>query len=185
MPHCKICARKDCPEINRKTVVGVPGRAICAAHGVSLGGWSRHRAHIKQLLAEANAAREDERAEHGSALLKRVLRLSDEAEKILAAASAKNDFRGANGALGAAAKLLDLCARLSGELQSANAGGLHLTLMNRVTNTTIVNYDTDIDFAVMIGEATRGFDVNELLRLKALAESASFCNERDTRLLTD
>ncbi len=112
-------------------------------------------------------------SEHRSALLDRVLRLADEAEKILASARReRNDFRGASG-LGAAAKLLDLCGRLSGELQSANAGGTQHLTMNRVTNNTIINVDNDADFAAMIGEATKGFSVDELTRLKALACNAT------------
>jgi len=103
-------------------------------------------------------------SEHGSALLDRVLRLADEAEKILALRKERNDFRGANGALGAAAKLLDLCGRLSGELQSANAGGTqHLTVIP-VASINIINVDNDADFAAMIGEVTKGFSVDELMR---------------------
>jgi hypothetical protein len=89
------------------------------------------------------------------------------AEGIVEVARAKDDFRGANGALGAAAKLLDLFGRLSGELQSANSP-LHLTL-NRVTNTTIYNYGDDTELAVLVQEATLGFDPSEIERLKKLA----------------
>jgi hypothetical protein len=110
-----------------------------------------------------------ERAERGSALHDRVEKLVGEAEQVLAKAKAKDDFRGAVGALGAAAKLLDLLGRVSGELQSANSGGIHLT---KITNVNVTNYDNDRDFAAMVGEATRGFDVRELMRLKAIAESA-------------
>ena len=104
-----------------------------------------------------------------------------EAEAVLAAAKAKNDFRGANGALGAAAKLLDLCGRLSGQLQQANAAGGGLHLHKHVTNVSIGHdYTNDADWAQMLYEATNGFDVTEITRLKAIV-----CNARTTPLLTD
>jgi hypothetical protein len=73
-------------------------------------------------------------------------------------------------ALNSMTRALELCARLSGELQSANTGGIHLTL-NKTVNLT--NYDTDADFAAMIGEATKNFSHAELDRLRSIAESAS------------
>jgi hypothetical protein len=51
--------------------------------------------------------------------------------------------------------------------------GLHLTLNDRVTNTTINNFDNAADFAATVGEATKGFSVDELLRLKALVNNLS------------
>jgi len=169
---CKLDRHPRRDELDRQIINGVNYRSICATFNTTLGTVHRHKQCIKELLNEAEAKGAGERAERGSALYNRVEKLVREAEEILAAAKAKNDFRGANGALGAAAKLLDLLGRASGELQSANAGGLHLTL-NRVTNNTIINYNDDADFARMIGEATRGFDVCELMRLKAIAEGQS------------
>jgi hypothetical protein len=170
---CKLDHHPNRDAIDHQIVAGVPLRQICATFNTSLGVVHRHKTDcIKKLLSQAMQHEQGERAERGSALLDRVEKLVTSAEEILEAAKTKNDFRGANGALGAAAKLLDLLGRLSGELQSANAGGLHLT-MNRVTNNTIVAVDNDADFAAMIGEATKGFSVDELMRLKALVNNPS------------
>jgi len=40
--------------------------------------------------------------------------------------------------------------------------------MNRTT-INVANYDNDTDFAAMIGEATKGFSIDEFMRLRALA----------------
>jgi hypothetical protein len=165
--HCRGCLHRDRDNLDRQIIDGVPFRRLAVSFNLSLGALSRHKGHIKEMIQPRS---QDEREEHGSALLERVQKLIGEAEEILMAAKAKNDFRGANGALGAAAKLLDLCGRLSGELQSANAGGIHLTL-NRTTKTIINNYgDSDPEWATMLFEATRGFDPAEITRLKAIAE---------------
>lgn len=139
---------------------------------MSLGAICRHRKHVKEMIQAYSPAEAHER---GGALYNRVERLVGEAEQILAAAKAKEDFRGANGALGAAAKLLDLLGRASGELQSANAGGIHLT---RITNVNVTaNYD-DRELAELVSEATAGFNPVVIERFKQLAG----CSDHAPRL---
>src|ERR1700733_12523685 len=113
--NCKTCRHPNREHIDQQIVNGTPLRSISASSGLSLGSLHRHKNCIRNTI---NVVTQDESERRGSALLQRVLRVSDEVEKILAAASAKNDFRGGSGALGASAKFLDLCARLSGELQN-------------------------------------------------------------------
>jgi hypothetical protein len=170
MPTCGPCSHRNRDELDAQLIAGVSYRAISKTFQVSIGALSRHKAHVKEMIRERTPG---EREEHGSALLDRVEKLVTSAEEILEAAKTKNDFRGANGALGAAAKLLDLLGRLSGELQSANAGGLHLTMNNRVTNTIVTTYDNDVEFAQLVSEATRGFNPIEIERLKALVNNPS------------
>jgi hypothetical protein len=124
MPRCRACHDPRRNEIDRLIISGRPLRAISADVGIGLGSLCRHKQHIKELLGatlETRTPSESER--HASALLQRVLRLADEAENVLRSARARSDFRGANGALGASAKLLDLCGRLSGELTSSHTPG--------------------------------------------------------------
>lgn len=168
--NCAGCLHHNRDLLDAQLVQGIPYRSIAASFNLSLGAISRHKRHIKEMI---QARSPDETREHGTVLYNRIERLVAAAEEILEAARVKNDFRGANGALGAAAKLLDLLGRVSGELQAAHAGGIHLTLNQRVTNTTIHNYDTDVDFAALIGEATKGFSVDELMRLKSLVANQS------------
>jgi hypothetical protein len=173
MPACKPCHHKNRPRIDAQMIDGTPYRIILTENpDLSLGSLSRHRAHIKQALASAMSLRAVERAENGSELLQRVLRLAGEAEGILEDAKSSKNLKAATSAICAAVRVLELVGRLSGELQAPNAGGLHLTL-NRVTNTTIHNYGDDAELAQLVGEATKGFSVDELMRLRAIAESES------------
>ena len=165
---CKACFHPQRNIIDQQIIAGRPLRALVAAFGISLGALHRHKTCIRELLTESRAS---EREERGSALQERVLRLCDEAEKILTAASAKNDFRGANGALGASAKLIDLLARLSGELQSANSPGLHFT---KISNTINI-YNDDRELAELVAEATGDFNPVEIARLKNIVEKQRSC----------
>ncbi len=167
MPHCKPCGDPRRTEIDTQIVKGVALRVVSQAFGISTGSLCRHKAHIKADIALAIQSQPGEREERGSALLGRVEKLVQSAEEILASAKAKEDFRGANGALGAAAKLLDLCARLSGELQGPNSGGIHLT---KITNVNVTNYD-DKELAALLKEATCGWNPAVIARFQALTDS--------------
>jgi hypothetical protein len=176
--NCSACLHRDRDQLDAQLVQGVPYRTIANTFDLSLGAISRHKHHVQEMI---QARTTEETAAHGSALLDRVTKLVGEAEEILKAAKEKNDFRGANGALGAAAKLLDLLGRLSGELHQANAAGGGLHLHKHVTNVNIGHdYTNDVEFAQMISEATRGFDPREIERLKTIVH-----NERATPVLTD
>jgi hypothetical protein len=181
MASCTACAHRDRAAVDHEIVNGRPLRVVAATFDLSVGALHRHKAHIREALANAAATALEESSQRSSALLDRVTKLVGEAEEILAAAKSKNDFRGANGALGAAAKLLDLLGRLSGELHQANAAGGGLHLHKHVTNVNIGHdYTNDPDWAAMLYEATRGFDPDEIARLKAIV-----CNSRATPLLVN
>jgi hypothetical protein len=159
--------------IDRELLAGVGYRTISAWSGVSIGALSRYRVHLKQTLGLALKDRTPgESAEHGTVLLARVQRLVGEAEEILATAKTDKNFTAATSALNAACRLLELCGRLDGSLSGANTPGLHLTL-NKTT--TINNYDagSDEELATLIFEATKGYDADEIARLKALANGHS------------
>jgi hypothetical protein len=149
-------------------VDGVAYRTIAAEFSVSLGSLSRHRAHIVEVLKARSAG---EREEHSSDLLKRVGKLADAAEEILTAARTKDNFTAATSALNAACRLLELCGRLSGELQAPGAG-VHLTL----SKTTINNYGdpgSDEELARLLFEALDGFDPDRIAHFKAIAEGSN------------
>lgn len=169
----KVDTHPERDRIARELVAGVPFRTIHAWSGISLGALSRYLAQLRYEMGTAlKALGPAESAERGSKLLQRVERLIAQAECVLIDSRVKDDLRAANGALGAAAKLLTLVGQLTGELQGANSGGLHLT-MNRVTNTTVYNYGDDTELALLIQEATHNFDAGEIARLQRLAVSVT------------
>ncbi len=173
MSGCKACSHPNRQQIDNELVSGVPVRTIIAQFPtLSLGGITRHKQCIRESLAQAQERSTGQGEERGSALLERVLRLAGEAEEILKAAKSSNDFRGANGALGAAAKLLDLCGRLSGELSNTHAPGIHFH-STRISNTVINVQDDDRELAVLVSEATKNFDPRTIEHLRLLASSTA------------
>ena len=170
MASCKACIHPDRASIDHQIVNGVPFRTIAATYSLSLGGLSRHRDHVRELLVEAMQARAGERAELGSNLTNRVEKLLGVAEEILTTAKSEKNLTAATGAINACTRLLELCGRLSGELQAPGAG-IHFHATKNVTNIVNIRND-DIEVAVLIAEATKGFDPSEIQRLKMLAETA-------------
>jgi len=166
---CRACRHPNRDEIDRQLIAGTPLRVIVASSGLSLGGLVRHKQCIKETLGVALRERsQEETAAHGSNLLQRVQKLADEAIGILAAAKAEKNLKAATSAICAAVRTLELIGRLDGSLAQPHAPGLHLTLNKTTINVT--NYDDDLDFARMVGEATKGFNLNEFERLRALAQ---------------
>jgi len=88
-----------------------------------------------------------------------------EARAILVDAKANKSFGPATQALNSITRALELCARLSGEPQAPNSGGIHLT---KITNVTVSHDDREI--AELVGEATMDFSLNEFERLRMLAQ---------------
>jgi hypothetical protein len=182
---CKLDHHPNRDQLDDMLVRGVPFSTIRATFGATNGTISRHKnVCLRELLGEALVKGRGERAERGSVLLDRVEEVITEAKAILVDAKAAKSFGPATQALNSITRALELCARLSGELQPGNAGGIHLT---KITNVNVTNnYGDDADFAAMVGEATKGFSVAELMRLKAIAENDSVqlaCNATSERLI--
>ncbi len=127
----------------------------------------RHKQCIKVALGQAMRATHEESTAHASDLLQRVQKLAGEAEEILATAKTSGNLKAATAAICAAVRTLELCGRLDGSLAQPHAPGLHLTL-NKTINVT--NYGDDRELALLISEATKGFNSNEIERFKQLAE---------------
>lgn len=171
--YCGPCYHRNRQRIDQQIIERVPYRTILKENpDLSLGAISRHKAHIREALAEAMALRTVEGSERGSALLDRVESLLDEAKGILSTAKTEKDLTAAVAAVNACTRLLELCGRLDGSLVQPNAPGLHLTL-SKTTTVNVHNYGDDTELALLIQEATKDFDLNEMQRLKALAESAN------------
>ncbi len=169
MPACKACFHPDRAEIDRQIVAGTPFRVLVASTGLSLGALHRHKRHVKEMLAEAMALRAGERSEHGADLLNRCESLFTQTEEILTTCKADKNFKGAVAAVGALTRVLELLAKLRGELSPS--GGVHLSFTsNKLTINQ--NAGSDEELAMLIQEATDNFSEATIARLKALAESA-------------
>jgi hypothetical protein len=171
MTACKGCAHPQRVQIDADLVANVPFRKIIAYSGMSLGSISRHREHLKTELAHAYKARESANAEHAGNLINRIDNVISEAQDILSHAKAKGDIKAAISALGAITRALELVGRSSGEIP--NGGGLHLHRTTITNHNLNVDVGSDLELALAVAEATRGFDAGEIDRLRLLAASAS------------
>lgn len=118
MPRtCTVCAHSDRAEIDQRLLAGEPFRRIAARFGTSASALVRHKgSDIPGTLVQAKQAADDVQAD---TLFERVKGLAAEAKAILEEARASNNHSVALQAIGRAEKLLELEARLLGELNDA------------------------------------------------------------------
>jgi hypothetical protein len=175
MSACHACRHPDRAAIDQALIRGTDYRTLAAQYGLSIGGLSRHKEHLKEMVAEAMRARAGERAEHGSELLKRIEEVINGAKGIAARAARTDQLAVANGALNTVIRSLELIGRLTGELATPGLGGIHFHATKNVT--TIVNVHDDTEIAQLVAEATNNFAPEEISRLKKLAESTITCTD--------
>lgn len=114
MPRrCTICTHPRREEIDRALVEGEAFRNIAQHFGVSPYSLHRHRTHIQDAIQQASAARA---VEVGVSVLDRIRELNREARSLLEEARSKGRYAAAVQAIGAATRLLELEAKLLGEL---------------------------------------------------------------------
>jgi hypothetical protein len=164
--HCRACHHPDRDKVDADLVAGVPVRQIHALTGLSLGGLTRHKEHVREIIRERQPS---ERAELAVSLVSRVERVINEAETILSTAKACGDLKAAVAALNANLKALEMIGRASGEL-AANGGGIHLHAHRTTVTNVTVEPGSDEELAALISEATHGYDTAEIQRLKTIAE---------------
>ena len=166
--QCRACNHPDRVSIDQQIVAGTPLRAISAATGLSLGGLVRHKQCIKTAIADAMEVAHAAGSMQASNLLDRVQKLADEAIGILETAKADKNLKGATSAICAAVRCLELCGRLDGSLAQPHTPGLHLHL-SKTVNVTNNNYGSDEEIALLVSEATAGFNPSVIERFKQLA----------------
>lgn len=113
--QCTICAHDDRDSIDRAIVSGVGYRDISQRHtGITISAISRHKSgHVSPSLTALAAA---ESTEHGLDLLSQLRNLSGKVLTILEAAEADGKPGVALAAVREARSLVELVARLTGEL---------------------------------------------------------------------
>jgi len=90
----------------------------------------------------------------------------DQAKDLVEAAKAQKNVRAANGSLRTILSCLELIGKLTGELVQPNGPGIRFTQQIQVNN---YSCGDDYELATLIGEATKGFSLDEFMRLKRLA----------------
>lgn len=112
---CTVCAHADRSAIDRELVSGrEPLRAMGIRWNVSKDALARHRSHV---AASITQAQERELVERGDDLVQQLRDLKDEARALGAAAKTAGDIRTALSAIDKLTRLVELQARMVGELR--------------------------------------------------------------------
>lgn len=114
---CLVCAHPDRLEIDKALLEGSRTyRELEAQYGVSRSALSRHvtKGHIAAQVAKAHEAKQVSEA---CSLLEQVQELQSTANRILKDAESKKDLRGACQAIREVRSILELLAKMTGELQ--------------------------------------------------------------------
>ena len=114
---CSICGHADSEAINKALIEGRPHRGIAKQFRTSEAAMYRHKQnHLPQALLQSKKVQEVVQSDR---LMDRLLQLNVSTLAILRGAEAADDHRLALQAVGRAAKLLELEARLLGELDES------------------------------------------------------------------
>ncbi len=115
MPRvCKVCGHKKRAEIDEAIIRGESIRGIAKRYGFSPASMQRHKEHIPPVLAKAHEAQEVVRADD---LLGKLAGLEEDARRIGQKAENKKDLRTALSAVRELSRIIELLARLRGEIQ--------------------------------------------------------------------
>lgn len=162
--NCKPCTHAQRDRIDADLIHGRPLRTMVAEYGCSLGSLSRHRQHVRELIREHISG---EREERGGALVNRVEQVLARAKELVETAMTQKNVRAANGSLRTILACLELIGKLTDELAQPNSPAIHFT--QRIQVNSYSYGDDDHELATLIGEATKGFSLDEFMRLKRLA----------------
>ena len=138
MPRiCTICRHSRREEIDHLLLDASPLRTIADQCCVSKTALIRHKAeHLPSTLVKGKQV---EQVAHGDALLQQLKRLTADARRIQEKAERAKDYRAALAAIRELVRIVDLVARLSGDLQER-------------TETKILNLNVSSDTATRMAE---------------------------------
>jgi len=131
MPRtCTVCKSPCREEVDRALLAGTPHQDI--ARHTSLSRWAirRHERHLPALLARSNKAAEVARADD---LVSQLQKLTQDARRIQEKAERSHNFAAALGAIRELVRIVELLAKLRGELISER----------RTTNVLNLNLDAE------------------------------------------
>ena len=128
---CSICNHDRRQELEHTLLRGESHRAIAQEFTVPRGAIARHLKHVSTALTQARKLRE---IEDGKSILIQLRELNLQAEQLKARADRAGDYRTALAALREKTRLVELEARLTGEL-------------NERADTKILNFTLDAETA--------------------------------------
>jgi predicted RNA-binding Zn ribbon-like protein len=130
MPRiCTICTHPKRSEIDRRLLTGEPVRTIVRAIAghvpISKTSLQRHQRHVSEAISKSQEAVE---IAHGDDRVSELQQLASEARRLQAKAEADGDTRTAIAALRELTRLIELRARVAGELKDRQVNVLNVNL---------------------------------------------------------
>ena len=132
---CTVCRHHDLEKINKALIAGDSIRDIARQFGINSSSADRHKkSHLPTLLVKAEEARRETCAED---LFTEIRRLQSKAEFIASRAEQEGDYRTALAGIRELVRIVELMAKLRGELQEQAS-------INIVLNPQWINIRTNI-----------------------------------------
>lgn len=129
MPRtCSVCndIRRD--EIDRALLAGEPLRDIAGRVPIAKSALHRHKLHLSATLVKAQ---ESEQVARADGLLDQLIELTNEARRLKQKAEAKKDYRTALAAVRELCRIVELVARINGELKDSQINVVNVRLDER------------------------------------------------------
>jgi hypothetical protein len=137
MPRkCSLCIHDQREQIEQALLCGDSYRVVAQRFAISRDAVARHRRHLPTALAHAKELKE---VCHGDSLLAQLRELTSEAQRLKATAEKAGDIRAALAAVRELCRIVELIAKLSGELDSRS-------------ETKILNITLDAETATRISD---------------------------------
>jgi hypothetical protein len=125
---CSLCIHSRRQEIEQALLCGDSYRIVAQRFAVSRDAVVRHRRHLPAALVRAEELKE---IAHGESLIAQLRDLTAEAQRLKVVAEKAGDYRAALAAVRELCRIVELMAKLSGELDSPS----HTNILNVTLDT--------------------------------------------------
>src|SRR5439155_13785279 len=116
---CTICHHHRRDSVDKALLRGEQLKSVARRYGVSDDALGRHRKHMQTVIVKAAALVEQKDLAYGSALLAEIARIRADAERLQVESERRRDVRSALRAIHERLAVVELEAKLSGQLETA------------------------------------------------------------------
>lgn len=121
MRVCSICRHHKLAQIDQALLRGQPQAAVARRFAVSPDAVNRHAKHIQSALVRAQAKPDGDELRYGDKLLREIDRIRQDAERLQEESEQRRDMRAALRAIHERLAIVELEAKLSGQIKPAQS----------------------------------------------------------------
>lgn len=121
MKVCSICRHRKLAQIDQALLKGQAQAAVARRFGVSPDAVNRHAKHIQSALVRAQTKQDGDELRYGDKLLHEVDRIRQDAERLQEESEQRRDVRAALRAIHERLAVVELEAKLSGQIKPAQS----------------------------------------------------------------